>query len=756
MQCGTVKQLYKSAGCCGSPNTDMPIPDQHAKAIAHEVAWYPHIQDCEKARAILLGIDGVASVPDHLCEHAAMLKPVGGTDVPLCEASDAGNNPNFLVDGQAGNTNFPHGDFKVLATSGEVTHEAGSLLTGAMDGLGAYLIDADTVRVIYQSEAYGQILALYFGSNSESIPWHVNNFGASLTGSHIHFIDYDRAKLADFMSQNVPAAGMVKNSGELPQTAYNLKGELVGSRNTSGATRVGAHSSNVDVDGNYIVAEYIYRATTPPAKADWLMQSLCSAHLETKHQWGAGLGVEDDLFITNEEWISYAKLPASDSMIGLPVHVLNPTTGELFATSAFTLGGHEKIVEVNSGTRDFVAFMPSGYNGAFGGSYEGVVAQRNWNYTRSDGNSYVWPQNILPSRLYLGKKYTDKDGNTNSTDFLARNGFEFGALYGFATDCTAAGYQHRDAWHRNASKAGEQVVGAFYKMRWKDAPGEVKDFVHDGSWEYQDAPEGAPEGWCFWNGNGKDASASKTEHNSPDPRGGLRVLQSSTAGYFGIYEFSALTDLLAGGELPSSIPATYTCLQPESDIVDQVILSGKGQYADGQDARYMPDKGQNPGKSTFEDIDAVEWIAAKGGEDYIIIHEDGGNDFGERKFLAKVGTPIQYYFVAMSGGPENSRQKAGVSAVAGSFSNAASHEFSGATDLSGMLAKDGLGNFRLPAGDVSGLRRQLEAETAIDDKIFTVSLQAHSQWGGWTESVHSDATGQILVYRPDLSNARLL
>ena len=258
----------------------------------------------------------------------------------------------------------------------------------------------------------------------------------------------------------------------------------------------------------------------------------------------------------------------------------------------------------------------------------------------------------------------------------------------------------------------------------------------------------------FWNAQGKDQGGAKTEHISPDPRGGLRVLQSSTAGYLGIYDFSALTGLLTGGELPNSIPATYTCLQPESDIVDQVILNGKGQYADGQDARYMPDKGQNPGKTTFEDIDAVEWVAAKDGEDYIIIHEDGGNDFGERKFLAKVGSPMQYYFVAMSGGPKNTRQKAGVSAVAGSFKGAASHEFSGATDLSGMLAKDSMGNFRLAPDDVSGLRRQLEAETAIDDKVFTVSLQAHSQWGGWTESFHPDATGQIFAYKPDLSTAR--
>jgi hypothetical protein len=43
-----------------------------------------------------------------------------------------------------------------------------------------------------------------------------------------------------------------------------------------------------------------------PAEADWFLQSLCSAHLEEHHQFGEGIGVEDDLFITNEEWINYA------------------------------------------------------------------------------------------------------------------------------------------------------------------------------------------------------------------------------------------------------------------------------------------------------------------------------------------------------------------------------------------------------------------------------------------------------------------
>jgi hypothetical protein len=40
-------------------------------------------------------------------------------------------------------------------------------------------------------------------------------------------------------------------------------------------------------------------------EADWFYQSFCSAHLEEKHQWGERLGLEDNVYFTNEEWNNY-------------------------------------------------------------------------------------------------------------------------------------------------------------------------------------------------------------------------------------------------------------------------------------------------------------------------------------------------------------------------------------------------------------------------------------------------------------------
>ena len=91
----------------------------------------------------------------------------------------------------------------------------------------------------------------------------------------------------------------------------------------------------------------------------------------------------------------------------------------------------------------------------------------------------------------------------------------------------------------------------------------------------------------FWNANGNDADGLKTEHNSPDPYGNARFMQSSTAGYFGIYDLTGI-DLSSG--LPTSIPASYTNLQGEVDVTSQIMLGGKGMKANGEPQLTNSDK----------------------------------------------------------------------------------------------------------------------------------------------------------------------
>ena len=126
----------------------------------------------------------------------------------------------------------------------------------------------------------------------------VNDGAANMGGSYIAGIDYDRDMMARFMNHGGPASNMVVGYDSMIKKAYNLRGEPLGPR-MEGNTTVGAHLSNTDADGQWAVA------SLPRIEYDWFYQSLCSAHLEETHQWGPGIGVEDDLFITNEEWHTF-------------------------------------------------------------------------------------------------------------------------------------------------------------------------------------------------------------------------------------------------------------------------------------------------------------------------------------------------------------------------------------------------------------------------------------------------------------------
>jgi hypothetical protein len=85
---------------------------------------------------------------------------VGSTTALLAEANDAGATGAPVEDGMSGDVNFPHGNFKVLATAGErsVCPESfGLKITGPPIVFGVYLSNDDTVRIMVQSEGYGPL-----------------------------------------------------------------------------------------------------------------------------------------------------------------------------------------------------------------------------------------------------------------------------------------------------------------------------------------------------------------------------------------------------------------------------------------------------------------------------------------------------------------------------------------------------------------------------------------------------------------------
>lgn len=93
----------------------------------------------------------------------------------------------------------------------------------------------------------------------------------------------------------------------------------------------------------------------------------------------------------------------------------------------------------------------------------------------------------------------------------------------------------------------------------------------------------------------------------------------------------------------------------------QIELGGKGQYTEGRDATRNWDKDgvESGGKVTFEDIDGFE-VLEDNGKLYAVLQEDSGSKLGERAFISSEleheadGEDLKYYFIASSGGDDNS------------------------------------------------------------------------------------------------------
>jgi len=759
--------------------------------------------------------------PEHLAALSMALSgsmALGIHTSMIAEANDAGRTGATVADGQSGDMNFPFGSLKTFATVGEINmcegESHGQVFTGVPDGMGAYLIDDDTVRVVVQSESYGPL-------KYETWPYPVNDGAATFTGSHVHYFDLDREGVSDFMNSGSAGSEIITGFGQVSSKYINLAGEPVGPRNPGGPTITGAHFSNTDAAGNYVVEK------GAPTRADWLMQSLCSAHLEERYQWGEGIGFEDDVYITNEEWIKYVN---GSDFVGISMHAMDLAEGCDYAVGAVTQTGFEKIVELNPQSTDYVILGVSGYNGDYSGYFAELEARNEEYGPRSDGQDYIWTKNVVPTRVYVGVKGKMEDGSdAPEDDFLARNGLRYGKIYGFATDVSPEGPTgglFRDDFHKPRQN-GARVDGKFVALQWQ-WDGVVKNYRHDGAWEFQDDVPGY-EGTDFkwWNGNGYDGSGAKTEHLSPDTRPGLTAfVLSSTAGYFGHYYLNAVAETLAAanGDLPKEIDATYFVYQGENDVSGQINLGGAGltnivdECPGVVDSSFNCDD-VNSTKSTFEDIDGFEVIAAPDGL-YAILQEDSGNELGERMFITKLeheadGEELEYFFVAQSGGAFNTRMSEGVGIPAGTNEVGASHEFSGIIDLSGLLltvdrrreleeseeevgpgftrglkkgSKGGKGKGgkaakvtgkggkaakagpdRAAKGGVakaakasktgknflveSGngfLKRQAEQIVPINEKLLVIGLQSHNLEAGVVRAFQADRGGQMYIYQPDL------
>ncbi len=675
-----------------------------------------------------------------------------GETTALIPQAGSSTLPEHLLDGESGDTDFPYGNFKPLATVGEIDPNTGHVLTGYPDGQAAWLLDEDTIRVVYQSESYATM-------SNETYPW-IMDSGVSFTGSHVHAIDYNRAAFADFLNNDSPASEMFEGAGHLFNTVYNVFGEIVDGKNTDQSDLSAKWGNQTGADGTF----FAFRDEMQLTQADWFFHSFCGAYYEQVHKYGDGIGFENDVWFMAEEWNIGDGMFADpdgdgpltgndffiDNTMGLASMVVDIANQVAYTVTVLGQSGYEKIMPINPGHEDYVVLAMSGYN------------------------LEVEP---APLKIYIGKKDFDASGNaidystaSERDAFLARNGLLFGQLYGMAaTDETyaALGITNVDAdiemlnAYATDAAAPESFEVRYYATSYQwdgfDTPEnagetEVYKWLHDG--DDGEANE-QPDGYTFFNGD------SKVEHPAVDPditQSRYVINLTDARSILGIDFNNIVTDLendADGNGLPDYLSADVTRIIAGVDGSLTLETNGKGAAHVGPN---NPDGTSTHAihverdKAYADQPDGLQWVKAEDG-DYLVVDEDSGNDYGERKYVLPIDAETMHlndpgtgYFLASAGGSLNPRAAEGVAAIPGTFSRATGAEFSGTWNVTHLVTKKEDGSFYTQEELAGTGIQEIIGSRPLDEQTFIGVVQHSGESGGIIADRLADQGGQIFLF----------
>jgi hypothetical protein len=666
---------------------------------------------------------------------------IGETTALVPEASTPGDGFE-IVDGESTDIDFPFiGRMKPLATVGEVDPETGMAVTGWPDGNAAWLRDEETVRVGYQSESYATM-------STETYAWEMDS-GVTFTGSHLHYIDFDRERMSEFLGNDSAAAEMFEGFGHLYSTIYNVFGDEVMPKSEGGVW-----GNQVTPDGELVEFEDEFVLSA----ADFFFQSFCGAYYEQADKYGDGVGFADDVWLMAEEWniqemfdlvtgegdgeTTVSKWNTNDGM-GLASIVVDLANETAYTVPALGQSGYEKIMPINPQNPDYVVAVLAGYN------HDMAVA---------------------PLKIYVGLKGAGVDGEPLADDanerdqFLARNGLLHGRIYGLAvaTETLAdLGIDEPDVTGEMMDEyvADPDAVESFdvafvptsYQWGgWDDpvAVGETEIFL----WSQENEQ---PEGHVYLNGN------TKTEHPAVDPDPTNTRWVQSMSEYGGYMAFS-LDDIAAeleaaGGALPEMLTGSAVRTLASFDGTLTIEVADKGIKHGGMGTHATDQDGM--AKSTAPD--GLMWVKGSDG-DVLIVNEDSGNVLGERAYTLvldpetmQLAEPGRGYFLAMAGGDESPRAKAGAAALAGAMKEPRTSEFSGSWPLTHLLSRKEDGSFYTMEELAGTGTQEVIGSFPLNEQIMQMVVQHRTDSGGQVAEVMADNGGQIFMFDLQLPEAAL-
>jgi len=660
-------------------------------------------------------------------------KKIGEVTALIAEASTADEPAEKSVDGQSGDIGFPFiGKMKALATVGEVDAKTGKGLTGYPDGQAAWLADEDTVRVVYQSESYATM-------SNETYGWEMSS-GVKFTGSHVHAIDYDRVGLASFLDNANPASTIVKGSDHLFNRIFNVFGVEVKPKADGGTwgNQTLANGTVVDFADDFKLS-----------KGDFFFQSFCGSFYEPANKYGEGMGFADDVYMMAEEWNIKKMFKGTDvdtnDTMGLASIVVDVANKTAYTVPALGQTGYEKLLPINPGHKDYVVVVLAGYNHDL---------------------------EPAPLKIYVGKKGVDAAGkpvdpNGDASDrdkFLARNGLLHGKIYGIAMkneDYAKLGITEvdptkkmMDAYLKNADAPNDFKVTFFptsYQWGGWDKPVAVGQ-TEMTLWQKK---EEQPEGHTFFVGD------SKTEHPAVDPDiTKQRYIQNMTQeGAILGFTFTNLADQLnaADGKLPASFSADATRILSATDGSLLLETAGKGIKHGGKGTAATDKKGV--AKTTAPD--GLMWVKTADA-DVLIVDEDSGNEFGERKFALvldpktlKLREEGKGYFLAKAGGKQNPRAQNKVAAYPGTFTKATSSEFSGSWNITSLVTRKPNGTF-YTMDELKGTGQQkVNGSITLANSTFIGVVQHKGEASGAIAKIGGDQGGQVFMFNMKLPQSAL-
>ncbi|MGF1475326.1 MAG: esterase-like activity of phytase family protein [Geminicoccaceae bacterium] len=239
---------------------------------------------------------------------------------------------------------------------------------GILDGIGAFELDSETVRIFTNHE-----LLNFLGSAYEVSDGAGGTF--TLAGARVSYFDIDKE------TKEIVDGGIAYN------TIRDANGDIA-------------------TDASFLPEPFAPLFGGMPGDGSQLegFSRFCSGQYVEAGQFGDGRGLSDAIYFAPEEDGGVF------NSVGGAVWALNPDDGTMWQISAFGRGGWENVTEVDTGTTNNVAFILADDTSPFDADGDGEV----------EG---------APLFLYVGEKQPGATLADGTSDFLAENGLREGKLF---------------------------------------------------------------------------------------------------------------------------------------------------------------------------------------------------------------------------------------------------------------------------------------------------------------------------------------